>query len=246
MLSALLVASFFAFIPLGSCDSDWTSTLTASIGGKSSATVFGVNSAASTAFDAAFDQVLEVAPPRGTEYLESCFYHQSEPSIVRYLTHSVVDPAEFSWVYQVESYELAGTIALSWIQPSLPSGYTLVLKDSAGSVFGDMSDVSTYNFTAQQNTLYTFKIVYAKTSSGSGAGDPTSEPSSSSYPYWTVPPTFTPYPTDGSNSLTASPTPEYGRFIPGVPNIVVYGGVIIVVGLLIYLAAGRKRRQRRR
>lgn len=240
MLAFVLIASFLTFLPLGSCDSDWTSTITASISDKSSAAVFGVNSAATSAFDASFDQVLEVAPPRGTEYLETCFNHQSEPSIVRYLTHSVVASDVFTWVYQVESYEMTGTITLSWSQPSLPSGYTLVLKDSTGSVYGDMTDVSTYSFSAQQNTLYTFQIAYSKTASN-GAGS-TSEPTS--YP-WTVTPTFPPRPDDG-NGFTASPTPEFNRIIPQVPNIVVYAAAVGIVGLLIYLAVGRKHKRGRK
>jgi len=166
ILITSIVFSCTIFVQSASCSDDWTATITTSIEDKTSLTTFGVNSIATSGFDTAFDQVLEVTPPRGTEYLESCFYHSSEQPIVRYLTHSVVAPESFIWIYQVESYEIEGSIALSWSAPSIPSGYTLVLKNSASSMINDMTDVSTYSFAAQQNTLYTFTIVYSKSTNG--------------------------------------------------------------------------------
>jgi hypothetical protein len=145
---ALLMVSAFATRVQAAVT--WQVTITASCGGYSSNTVFGVASDATNGYDPAYDVIVSAPPGPGVSAVYSYLDDVYSKSIK-------AEAPSIMWVLNVTPFVVSGDMHLSWT--SIPSGYSAYIKDSTGtSILADMTSVSEYTYSATAGVLVAFQV----------------------------------------------------------------------------------------
>jgi hypothetical protein len=128
----------------------WQVTITASCGGYSSNTVFGVANDATNGYDPAYDALVGVPPGPG---VSAVYSHLDDV----YSTSIKAEAPSITWVLKVTPFIVSGEMELSWT--SIPSGYSAYIKDSTGTtILADMTSISSYDYSSSASVQVTFQV----------------------------------------------------------------------------------------
>ena len=140
----------------------WDVTLISTLQTFNDVSEFGVRSDATDVFDIACDKIDPVDPPIG---IVSYFYYPDNPSSpinFQKLSTSKIAPAPMmTWTYKVKPISVEGTANIEWNPAQianipLDQGVYLICPDDS---LLDMRSVTSYTFSAESDTTYTFQIV---------------------------------------------------------------------------------------
>jgi hypothetical protein len=137
---------------------DWTVQLTATINTFSTNCVFGVSSSAINGWDQNFDAPIPPSNPAG---VSSWFYVSTNPSSpvnLQKLSTSIISSGDV-WLYKIKSIDQVGTVIITWSGTSdIPAGFNIYLQDSSGNTLANLRTNTQYQFSAESDTTYNFKI----------------------------------------------------------------------------------------
>lgn len=141
---------------------EWDIALTASKQGYSDTCRLGFRIGSTTSFDKNWDEADPPAPVTGVASYLWCPNNPSSPADLRRLSTSIIPPCDnVAWTYKVRPVGIDGTATINWTGESvapIPSKYSVMLLDSAGTAVADMRKTTEYSFAAESDVTYTFAV----------------------------------------------------------------------------------------